>query len=106
MSHEQRQISLPRPQRRKLEMMSAQAIVQVLAERARGHGGRYITIGRDDDPGATLVRTIRAKLVVAAVLQQTQQLQLGRDAQVADLVEEQRSLAGGANQALARAVGA
>src|SRR4029453_14791370 len=86
--------------------MGAQPIVQILAEGSGIHALKHIAVGRNHYARATLTRSVGAEGVIRAILKQAQQFDLGCAREVADLVEEERSLGRGRDQALSRPIGA
>ena len=92
--------------RRQLDAHDLEPVVEVLAERARGDRLVQVAVGGRDQPDVDLDRLVRADPDDLAALQHAQQLDLGGQRHVADLVEEQRAAVGVLEPALAVAVGA
>ncbi len=96
----------PFGERRDAQLDEIQAIEQVLAEPALGNGRAQIGVGRADDAHLHLARDAAAEPLELARLQDTQQLRLSFQRQVADLIEKQRAAVGGFEASLARLRGA
>src|SRR5215475_15049419 len=71
-----------------------QAEEQILAKLTAGDGLLEVAICRRDDPNVDAHVVLAAEPRELAVLEHLQQLGLQRDAHIADLVEEDRALAG------------
>jgi hypothetical protein len=83
-----------------------QAVEEVLAEAALLHGAPQVDVRRRHDAHVHLDHVDAAQAHELAVLQHAQQLRLGLERDVADLVEEERALVGQLEQALLRVDGA
>ena len=83
-----------------------QAIEQVLAEAALRDQLLEVGVGGGDDADVDLDRVRLAERVDFLVLEEAQQLGLHVEADVADLVEEQRAAGGGADDARETALSA
>ena len=81
-------------QRRHADRHDAQAIEEILAERARGDQLVEPPVGGRDDAHRDANRLLAADALQLAVLQDAQQLGLRRLVQVADLVEKDRAAVG------------
>jgi hypothetical protein len=103
---EQRDIVLPLAQGRKLNGNDVQAIEQVLAELPLVHHVPEIDVGRGDDPNIDLDRFHAAEPHEVAFLDDPQQLGLGLERDVADLVEENAALVRQVEEPLLRIDGA
>ena len=78
-----------------VDLDDAQPVVQVLAERALRDHRREVAVGRGDDRAPRACMRLRiADALERALLQHAQQLRLELERDLADLVEEQRALAG------------
>ena len=82
----------PFAQRRQRDLDHVDAEVEVLAERAGGHGALEIAVGGGDDADVDVHLGQPAQPRELAVLQHLQQLGLQRRAHLADLVEEDRAV--------------
>ena len=69
--------------------MGAQPVIEVAAEGPAPLLLRQVLMGGDDDPGLEPLGQVAAEREIFPLLQQPQQLDLGGDAEVADLVQEQ-----------------
>ena len=88
---EQRRIALAVAQRRDLDDDLGQPIVEVLAEAARRDLVLQVLVRRADDAHVDRNLLPAADPLDDALLQEAQQLDLQRERQVADLVQEQRA---------------
>ena len=93
-------------QRRRVHLDARQPGVQIAAEAAGGQGVVQRDVGGGDQPGAGADRSAGPDRGHLAVLQHPQQLRLGLQRQLADLVEEQRPAVGAQEGALLIAGGA
>ena len=91
---EQRQIFLPLPQRRHLHGKNAEPIVQVLTKAPGRRLGAQIPIGRRHDTDIDAPRPLLADPFKLSLLQNTEQLRLQLQRDLADLVEKQRPVLG------------
>ena len=78
-------------QRRHADRDDVDAVEEILAEPPVLHRLLEIDVGRDDEPEVGLDRLGAADALDLALLDRAQQLGLQVEAQVADLVEEQRA---------------
>ena len=92
------------PQRRQLNMVGPQAIIEVLAKRARVHVLHHVTVGGHDQAGPALPRAVGPEGIVGVLLQEAQQFDLRDRRQVAYLVQKQGALLGPGDQAITRPV--
>ncbi len=79
---------------------------EIPPERVLIHHGGEIAVRRREDAGAEGDGLVRAEALEAAVLQRAEELRLAREAELADLVEQERAVPGGLEGALARRDGA
>ena len=91
---QQRDVLRPLAERRELDREDAEAVVQVLAERLLADGLEQVAIGGGDDPDVDLHRRRAADPVELVLLQDAEQLGLGLERELADLVEEDRPAVG------------
>ena len=89
-----------------LDLNAGQAVVEVLAELARGHGVGQVHVGGGDDAHVGLLHLGGADFHELAVLQDAQQQGLGLARQLADLVEKEGPAVGLLEVALPLADGA
>jgi hypothetical protein len=97
---EERDVLAALVQRRDLDLDHAQAIVQILAEAAAGHGGLEVVVGRRDQTDVDADRLVAADALEFLFLDRAQELRLGLERHVADLVEEERAAVRGLELAL------
>ena len=93
-AHQLRHVLEPLAQRRHPDREDVQPVVEVLAEAAFADQADQIPVGRRDQPEVDLDLVLAADRIDLAVLQGAQQLHLGVERQLADLVEEQRAAIG------------
>lgn len=93
-------------QRRYLQRVYAQAVIEVGAEVAAAHLFGEVAVGRRDQAHIHLVVTVRAQALQLPALQDPQQLGLYRQRQFANLIQEQCAAIGQFELAPALAVGA
>jgi hypothetical protein len=91
---QQRDVTLALSQRRQLHRHHVDPVEQVLAEPALLHGGAQVAVGRGHDAQVDLDGLVAAHPLELALLQEAEQLDLGRRRDLADLVEEQRAAVG------------
>ena len=91
---------------RHVEGDDVEAEVEVLAEAALADLLLEVLVGGGDDPHVHLDRARAAHGLDVLLLQRAQDLGLGLEAHVADLVEEERAAVGQLELALARGEGA
>ena len=96
----------PLLQRRRLDAHDVDAVEEVLAEFALGHQLGQVLVGGEDEARAQRNELAGAQAAELHLLQDAQQLDLGKEAQVADFVEEERAVAGLLEVAFAGADGA
>ncbi|VBF82571.1 Uncharacterized protein conserved in bacteria [Burkholderia pseudomallei] len=84
-------MSLPRAQRRLVELQHAQPVVQVVAKAAFAHRRVEIDVRRGDDPHVDRNRLVPAEPFDLAFLQEAQHARLAFERHVADFVEKQRA---------------
>ena len=101
MADELGNVLAPLAQRRKLHRNDVQPVEEVFAEAARGDLVLEVARGRGEDPDVDLDRPLAADAGVALVGQHAQDLALGRQRHVGDLVEEQGAAMGMLEQARA-----
>ena len=80
-------------------MHDAQAVIQIGAKRAGAHHRLDVAIGRRHDAHIHLLLTYAAQTAQPLFFEQFQQLDLHRDINLADFVEEQRAALGRLDQA-------
>ncbi len=93
-AHEQRDVLGALAQRRQRDREDVEAVVEVLAERLLADGLEQVAIGGGDDPDVDLDRRPAADALELALLEDAEQLGLGLQGQLADLVEEERAAVG------------
>ena len=79
------------PERRQMHVEDAEAIEEVGAELSGGHLGVQIPVRRGDQTDVGLERRCTAESLELTLLQHTEQLDLHRGGEIADLVEEERA---------------
>ena len=89
---QQRDVAAPRPERRNLHPMGAQAVIEVAAKRPGALPGREVLMGGDDDPRPETFGEVATEREILPFLEQPQQLHLGRDAEISDLVQKERAV--------------
>ena len=87
-------VAEPLAQRRHLDRKHVQPEVEVFAERARRHRILEPAVGGRERPDVDMLAPLGADALDLAALEHPQQLGLGLELQVADLVEEQRAAVG------------
>ena len=87
-------------ERRERDRDDAEAVEEILAEASLGDEPRQVGVRGRDDAHVGVLRLDRAHGQELALLQDAQELRLGLDRHRADLVEEDRALVGGLEQAL------
>ncbi len=100
-----RDVVAPLAQRRQLQLDDVEPVEEVLAEAAAPHALRQVLVRRADDAHVDRLFDRRADLAGTLFLDRAQQLDLHRQRQVGDLVEEQRAAVGGLEEAVALLVG-
>ena len=103
---QQREVLEPLPQRRQLHRHDRQPVVEVLAEAPLLHPLLQLAVGGGDDAHVHRPLLVGADRDHGAVLEHPQQLGLGRQRHVADLVQEQGAAVGELELALLGGVGA
>src|SRR5439155_20617021 len=88
---EERVVFLPRAQRRHLDRDHAEPVVEILAEPSLLDLPGEILVRRRDDAHVDLDRVLAAHALERLLLERAQDLGLGLERHVADLVEEQRA---------------
>ncbi len=96
---EQRDVVLALAQRRQIDVDDVDSVEQFLAEAAGLDLGFEIFIGGAQHAHVERHRIVGAERVCLALLQRAQQLDLQRERQLADLVEQDGALVGGLQQA-------
>ncbi len=86
-----REVGQALPQRRQIDLDHAEAEAQIVAEGAFPDHGVEVAVRRGDDPHVHLDGLVRADPDDLARLQRAQQVGLGGEGHVADLVEEERA---------------
>ena len=104
--HKQRNVLTPFAQRRQMNGHHVEAEIQVLTETPLANLLPQVPVRRSDDPHVHLHRLRRAHALELALLQHPKQLGLQPDADLADLVQEERTPVGQLEPAFARFVGA
>ena len=99
---QQRQIGLAVAQRRQLHLDDREAVVEIRAELVRADLLAQAAVGRGDDAHVDRHVVVGADAADLAALEHAQQLGLQVEAQLADLVEEDRAAVRGLEHALAR----
>ena len=94
------------PQRRQSDMMRFEAVIEVLAKSLVFLQIIHIAERGHYNPGIGRFGHISSEGIILAFLEQAQQFDLGFDAEVADLVEEERAASRLLDQSLAVALGA
>src|SRR5262249_47246736 len=92
--HERRDLLSPLPQGRHLDLDDVEAVVEILAEFALGHGLLEAPVGCSDDPGVDLDRRVSADSREAKVLQYMEEFGLQREGKLTDLIEVDGTLVG------------
>ncbi len=95
---QERHVLLARAQRRDVELNHVQPIVEIAAERAALDLRLEVAVGRRQHAHVELLLGDAADALDLALLQDAQELDLHRRAELADLVEEQRAAVGGGEQ--------
>ena len=88
------------PQRRDVDADHAEPVVQVFAELTFGHPLLEVRVGRGEHPDVHRLRTCLADRHDLGLLEESKQLRLDVERQVADLIEEQRASDRRADQSL------
>src|SRR5262249_8507015 len=88
---EQKHIRLPFPKRWNKDRKDVQAVVQIFAEFAGGNRLLEVLVGRRDTTNVGPNGLGAAQPLELTFLQDSQQLDLSRQIQIADLVEKQRA---------------
>ncbi len=94
MPQQMRNVVAPRPQGRHRQRQHVQPVEQVLAEMPFLDPLEQPAVGRRDDADVDLDRLAAADRLDGAFLQRAQQLHLGGQRQLRDLVQEQRAAVG------------
>jgi hypothetical protein len=89
--HQQRDVFLSLSERRKMNGNDAQAVEEIIAEGPFGHGVGQVFIRRRQDADVQLDRSGASDMCHFALLDDAQQLGLNVQADVADLIEKDRS---------------
>jgi hypothetical protein len=92
--YEQRDIGLTLPQRREVDRNHVQAVVQILSELSLAHEAGEIAMGGGDHADVHLDGLVAAESLELLLLQDPQQLDLDRGAEISDLVQEDGPLVG------------
>ena len=100
MAGKRRDVALPVAQRRDRDVDDVEPVIEVLAEAAGGDLLAEAPVGRGDDAHVDGERAGAADALDFAGLDRAQQLGLGLEREVADLVEEQRAAVGQLEPAL------
>src|SRR5439155_23001119 len=87
-------ITLPLPQRGKLDQKNAQTVVEILAEASRPDLGLEVPVRRRDHAHVDLARGVVAHALVLPLLQHAEEFGLKLDREVADLVEQDGTAVG------------
>src|SRR5690606_27585065 len=93
-------------ERRDVDLDDAEAVEQVLAERAFLDHALEGAVGRGDEACVDRAGPVLAEATDPVVLDGAQEFRLGRRGEVADLIEEERAAAGRLEEAFTVAVGA
>src|SRR5690606_22543415 len=88
---QQRQIAEPLAQWRHFDRKNVQAIKEVFAEITLCNRCRQVTVRGSDDANVARARLVAAHALEGAFLQYAQQLDLHRQAHVANFIQEQRA---------------
>src|SRR5438552_3276368 len=88
-------------ERRDHELDDAQPVIEVLAEAPRPDAGLQVLVGRSDQADVHPDRRVTADALHFLLLDRAQELRLGLERHVADLVEEERAAVRGLELALA-----
>ena len=102
MLDERRNLLAALAQRRQLQPDDVEAVEEVLAEAALGDELFEVGVGRGDDADVDLDGLRLAERVDFVGLEEAQQLRLDVEADLGDLVEEERAAGGGADHARRR----
>ena len=94
MEHERRKVFQPLAQRRQVDRKDIEAEEEIFSEGARIDRLLQLLVGGGDDPGIDLTHALGTDALQLTGFQRPQQLGLCLLAQVAYLVEEQRSTVG------------
>src|SRR5262245_66537881 len=86
--YDRRDVVLAGPERRHLDRDDVEAVVEVLPEAALTDERREITVGRGNDAHVDLDGVLAADPLEGLLLERAQDLCLGLEAHVADLVEK------------------
>src|SRR5262249_46163178 len=103
---EERNVSLPAPQRRELDATDREAEKEVFAEASRLDLALEIAPGHSDDPNVHLGPARRTDALHLSALQRAEQLRLELGREIRDLVEEERAAVRLFEYAFARSDGA
>ena len=106
MIDERRDLFAPLAQRRQPQADDVEAVEEVLAEASLGDQRLEVGVGGGDDAHVDLDRLRLAEAVHFVRLEEAEQLGLQVEADLGDLVEEQRAAGGGADDAVERRFGA
>jgi hypothetical protein len=102
MASQQDNVTLAIPQGRHQDVQNVEPIKQVLPKTPDVNGLRQVRIARGDDPDIGPARFGRTQGPVFAVFQKTQQLDLGREEQRVDFVQEESATLGSFDQTAGR----
>ena len=94
MPRHQRQVLATFRERGRFQLNHPQTVVQILPESFLGHHGPQIAIRRCDHAHVHFARRQRADAQHLLCLQDPQQLGLGAEGHIADLIEKQRATVG------------
>ena len=97
---QQGDVGLPVPQRRQVDAEHVEAVVEVLTKRPGGDGGVEVLVSHGDDSDVHFDGAGAAEALELTLLEHAQQLDLGRRAELADLVQEEGAAVGQLEAAL------
>ena len=103
---QRRQIVDALAERREMDPDDGEPLVEVGAEAPRRHERLEVAVGRGDDAEVHFVPVVLAEPADDAILEDAQQLHLGFERRVVDLVEEDRAAGGGHQLTVVRLHGA
>src|SRR6185369_7295699 len=94
MIQQERDILKPLAQRRYLDLVGAEPVIEVFTELACGYKALQVAVGRQYDAGITFSDDIGADRVIFLFLEQPEQLDLRCFVQIANLVKKERPAPG------------
>src|SRR5207237_3737936 len=97
---EEEHVALALAERRQADLDDAEAVIEVLAERALGDRRLEVAVRRGEDAAARLERTEAAQPPELAGFEEAQELRLRLGAELAGLIEEERPFGRALDEAL------